>query len=64
MIYQNDDPHMKDKKYSIVSDGWGYKIIEYVNGCRKTQLTLSSESEKMAFVKRLENGGWYESVRS
>lgn len=59
MIYKNDSPHMTGKQYSIVSDGWGYKIIEYVNGCRKTALTLSSESEKISFVKRLIDGGWY-----
>lgn len=58
MIYKNNSPHTKDKTYSVVSDGWGYKIVEYVKGCRKTQLTLSKES-KIMFEQRLKENGWY-----
>lgn len=57
MIYKHDN--QPDKTYSLASDGWAWKLTEYVKGARRTSLTLSNENEKIAFVERLKKGGWY-----
>lgn len=63
MIWKND--RIKDKTYSVASNGFtSYKVTEFVNGARRTSLTLSSESEKITFEDRLRKGGWYECVRT
>ena len=57
MIYKHDN--QPDKTYSLASDGWGWKLTEYVKGARRTSLTLNSDGDKIAFENRLKTGGWY-----
>ena len=63
MIYKNDK-WGDDKHYSLVNNGMGvWTLREFVNRCKKTELTLTTE-EKIVFVKRLKENNWYEHVRS
>jgi hypothetical protein len=63
MIYKHDNWGEK-KHYSLVNTGMGvWTLREFMNRCKKTELTLSTE-EKIMFVQRLKEGNWYESVRS
>ena len=39
-----------------------YKIREFANGAKRTELTLSAE-EMIMFKQKLEDGGWYEHIR-
>jgi hypothetical protein len=62
MIYKH--PRWKDKHYSVVNNGMGiWTLREFVNKCRKTELTLDTE-EVILFKNRLEDNGWYEYIRS
>lgn len=63
MIYKHD--RWGDKKhYSLVNNGMGqWTLREFVNKCRKTELTMSTE-EKIMFEQRLKENGWNEYVRS
>ncbi len=49
-----------DAKYYMVVDGfWGNsEVIEYVNGCEKTRLSMNSE-QSSNFFAMLENNGWH-----
>lgn len=63
MIYKNDK-WGDDKHYSLVNNGMGIWVLrEFVNKCKKTELTLNTE-EKIIFTQRLKENGWYEFVRS
>ena len=63
MIFKHEN-WGEDKYYSIVNNGMGtYILREFVNRCKKTELTLSTE-EKIMFTQRLKENGWYEYVRS
>ena len=63
MIYKHEK-WGDDKHYSLVNNGMGqWTLREFVNGCRKTELTMSTE-EKIMFTKRLKENDWYEHVRS
>jgi hypothetical protein len=63
MIYKHDQWGEK-KHYSLVNNGMGiWTIREFMNRCKKTELTLSTE-EKIMFAQKLKKGGWYEHVRS
>lgn len=56
MTYKHDrHPH---KTYRLTFNGLGYKLVEFYDGCRKTQLTLNRE-EKIMFEQRLKENGWY-----
>lgn len=58
MIYKNDN-FGDTKHYSVVNNGMGiWTLREFVNKCRKTELTLSTE-EKIMFEQRLKENGWY-----
>ncbi len=62
MIYRND--RYKDKHYSVVNNGMGFWTLrEFVNKCKKTELTLDTE-EVILFKNRLKDNGWYEHIRS
>ena len=39
-----------------------YKIREFANGAKRTELTLSAE-EMIMFRQKLKDGGWYEYIR-
>lgn len=63
MIYKNKK-FGEDRHYSLCNDGMGFWTLrEFVNKCKKTSLTLETE-EKILFVKRLKENGWYEYIRS
>jgi len=63
MIYKNDK-WGDDKHYSLCNNGMGvWTLREFVNKCKKTELTLSTE-EKIMFTQRLKENGWYEFIRS
>ena len=52
MIYKHEK-WGDDKHYSIVNNGMGtYVLREFVNRCKKTELTLSTE-EMMMFKQKL-----------
>ena len=58
MIYKHEE-WGDDKHYSIVSTGMGhFKVVEFFNRCKKTELTLTAE-EKIMFEQRLKKGNWY-----
>lgn len=58
MIYKNEK-YGDTKHYSLVNNGMGiWTLREFVNKCRKTELTLSTE-EKIMFEQRLKEGEWY-----
>jgi hypothetical protein len=58
------DVKKQSKHYSLVNNGMGvWTLREFVNRCKKTELTLSTE-EKIMFVQRLKENEWYEHVRS
>jgi len=40
-----------------------WTLREFVNKCKKTELTLDTE-EVILFKNRLEDNGWYEYIRS
>lgn len=40
-----------------------WTLREFVNKCKKTELTLDTE-EVILFKNRLEDNGWYEHIRS
>lgn len=50
-----------DKHYSVAAtvEHNRFVVREFVNGCKKTELSLSQE-EKVSFVKRLKENEWYE----
>lgn len=57
MIYKHESLG-DDKHYSLVNNGMGTWVLrEFVNRCKKTELTLSTE-EKTMFTKRLQENGW------
>ncbi len=58
MIYKHNN--WGDKKhYSLVNNGMGlWTLREFVNRCKKTELTLGTE-EKIMFEEKLQKGGWY-----
>jgi len=59
MIYKHEK-WGDDKHYSIINNGMGqFKVIEFFNRCKKTELTMTTE-EKIMFVKRLKENDWYE----
>lgn len=62
MIFKHES--WGDKKhYSVAHNGvGGYTIREIVNGAQKTELRISRD-EKIAFEKKLKDGGWYEQLR-
>ena len=63
MIFKHEN-WGEDKHYSLVNNGMGTWVLrEFVNRCKKTELTLSTE-EMMVFKQKLKSGGWYEYVRS
>lgn len=63
MIYKHEK-WGDDKHYSLTNNGMGtWTLREFVNRCKKTELTLSTE-EKIMFVQRLKENEWYEHVRS
>ena len=63
MIYKNEK-WGDDKHYSLVNNGMGIWVLrEFVNRCKKTELTLTTE-EKIIFTQRLKENGWYEHVRN
>lgn len=52
-----------NKHYSIVNNSMGqWTLREFVNGCKKTELTMNTE-EKIMFTKRLKENDWYEQLR-
>lgn len=52
------------KHYSVAHNGiGGYTIREFVNGSKKTELAITRD-EKIAFEKKLKEGGWNEQLRS
>ena len=58
MIYKHEK-WGDDKHYSIVPNGMGqFKVVEYFNRSKKTELTLTAE-EKIMFEQRLKKGEWY-----
>lgn len=62
MIYKHDR-WGDEKHYSLVNNGMGqWTLREFINGCRKTELTMSTE-EKIMFAKRLKENGWNEQLR-
>ena len=61
MIYKHQ--RWKDKHYSLVNNGMGqWTLREFVNKCKRTELTLGTE-EKIMFAKRLKENGWNEQLR-
>ena len=61
MIYKHEK-WGDDKHYSLTNNGMGtWTLREFVNRCKKTELTLSTE-EKIMFVQRLKENEWYEYV--
>ena len=63
MIFKHEN-WGEDKHYSLCNNGQGiWTLREFVNRCKKTELTLSTE-EMMMFKQKLKSGGWYEYVRS
>ena len=62
MVFKNDK-FGDDKHYSISSNfSGGFTLREFENRKRKTELSLSPD-EKMMFVNRLKEQGWYEYMR-
>jgi hypothetical protein len=62
MIYKSEK--ILDKQYNISSSGIGnWKLQEYINGCKRSELIMTTE-EKNKFTQRLEDNGWYEYIRS
>lgn len=64
MIYRHEK-YGDSKTYSVITSTYGsphirpvYKVREFSNGCRKSELTLSEE-EKIMFEKKLKENGWY-----
>lgn len=57
MIYKNES-FGDSKYYMVVSDIWGNsEVIEYVNGCEKTKLSMNPE-QASNFIAMLEKNNW------
>jgi hypothetical protein len=62
LIYRNEKWGEK-KHYSLCNNGMGTWVVrEFMNRCRKTELTLSTE-EKIMFESKLKETGWYADIR-
>lgn len=59
MIFKHPD-FKDDKHYSVCSSSMGmYVVREFINKCKKTELTMNPE-ERLSFIRMLKNNGWSE----
>mgnify|MGYP003640881969 FL=1 len=61
MIYKNS--LFGDSKVFSVSENYAgtWLVKEYVNKCKKSEMTLSKENS-LSFINKLESNGWKEKV--
>ena len=59
MIYKNS--RFGDSKFFSVSQNYAgtWLVKEYVNKCKKSEITLSKE-DSLSFIDKLESNGWKE----
>tara|TARA_B110000858_G_scaffold106916_1_gene122259 strand:- start:617 stop:817 length:201 start_codon:yes stop_codon:yes gene_type:complete len=62
LIYKNEK-YGESKVYTVAENWAGtWHIKEYVNQCRKSEMTISKE-EVASFIHKLELGGWVKKDR-
>jgi len=62
MIYRNEK-YGDSKVFSVAENYAGtWHIIEYVNNCYRSDITISKE-DVGSFIKKLEDGGWVKKDR-
>jgi len=62
MIYRNEK-YGDSKVFSVAENYAGtWHIIEYVNNCYRSDITISKD-DVSSFIKKLEDGGWVKKDR-
>tara|TARA_R110000822_G_scaffold31825_4_gene91826 strand:+ start:1865 stop:2056 length:192 start_codon:yes stop_codon:yes gene_type:complete len=60
-IYRND--RFGESKVYTIAENWAgtWHIKEYVNQCRKSEMTIAKE-DVSSFIRKLEDNGWVKKI--